>query len=179
MYCHKCGNEIEDNSKFCNKCGNQIIKDAVKPVDNSKLKVGALINMITSGLVVLFIVAMSILDKLSDSFVNTDNSTGGDITVVIDPNMAMDYGVAQPFIFFSIIFYFLAILAIGILSGVILKRTSKLIAITLITLSAMNFVISLYAFTKSLFCCLVWVVFIIPILHIVGSSICLFNVKNE
>ncbi len=29
MYCNKCGNKLEPNSKFCNKCGNQItVEDA-------------------------------------------------------------------------------------------------------------------------------------------------------
>ena len=38
MYCNKCGNKLEDNSKFCNKCGNPIMTDEISDNNWRKIK---------------------------------------------------------------------------------------------------------------------------------------------
>ena len=32
MYCNKCGNELEESSRFCKYCGNKLKDDTVEPV---------------------------------------------------------------------------------------------------------------------------------------------------
>ena len=46
MHCKKCGNNLDDNSKFCNKCGNKVIPtlknetiNEVKKLDENKLNI--------------------------------------------------------------------------------------------------------------------------------------------
>ena len=38
MFCEKCGNEVDENTKYCDKCGAKIISNQNSPKKNSKLK---------------------------------------------------------------------------------------------------------------------------------------------
>ena len=36
MFCEKCGNEVDENTKYCDKCGAKIISNQNSPKKNSK-----------------------------------------------------------------------------------------------------------------------------------------------
>ena len=64
MFCNKCGNKLEPNSKFCNKCGNKITTEAQK--ENSLEFAKNLSKKIVSNknkiiILVIFVVAISLI----------------------------------------------------------------------------------------------------------------------
>lgn len=62
MYCHKCGNKLDENAKFCNMCGaKQTVSPDINSIaDKTNIKSGTTAKKKTSIIFVILAVAVAI-----------------------------------------------------------------------------------------------------------------------
>ena len=87
MYCDKCGNFLENDSKFCSKCGQQV--KPKKSFDNKKMFFGGC----GVGIILLLLIFLIINKKNSFYFSNNDNPDNN-IVPVEQPKKKGKYSTA-------------------------------------------------------------------------------------
>ena len=61
MYCSKCGNQIDNDSKFCSSCGNDVFDENIKQQSDSNLNDLKHIKIILGIILAIIVIVLSAL----------------------------------------------------------------------------------------------------------------------
>ncbi|WP_195542751.1 zinc ribbon domain-containing protein [Massiliimalia timonensis] len=179
MYCPKCGADNKDTSTYCSQCGNSLSTEKKKEAVNLK-KVGAIISLIASAILLLFILAAS-FNAFMEGVLNGSGEGIENPDVSIEMIIGTEYNDTVQTILECFICGGYAIsITIGIISSIKILKGRKGKHLIILSWIA-SIILLLNIALVSLNCCGV-ILFVFPFTMIIGNiltTIGYFNEKNS
>lgn len=159
MICPDCGKEISDKASCCPQCGFLLKKGKQRKL----LKVGAIINLISTVSLALVFLVLELMSS-ADTSIGSDGSNGITMSYELD-----DVSLAlSVLIISSVIIFILSICNLAIKK----KLINIIISLILLVVAIISGIMIIVSGFSMFICCLYWVFLFTPILNIIGSIMC-------
>lgn len=171
--CPECGSQVSDSAGACPNCGHPMQGNKPSKSKASKLKTGAIVNVI-GGLGWLLMIAYILLRPSTDSTESKSSSSGGfHLTVSVSSNSFINIDDLTRILMVG------SIILITVISLVILfikRPTRKPMLVTcsvLLALAIISLISVFMSFGALTFVCGLWLFFWGTYLQVIGSIICI------